>query len=143
MDCHFYESTVYVLTYIPTGKKYVGRSTSVNNRFKSHLLNLTRGKHNNKQLQEDYNRFGGGADAFKVETVGTYRFRPSNFVQNLEFQTMVNLKTYDERYGYNSHDPMMQKIREKNHLPRTIEVKKEKVKKMDKYMVVCFTLVPH
>lgn len=66
-------SDVYVLTYLPTGKKYVGRSTNVENRIQLHMCLLRHGKHNSKELQQDYNRYGGGKDAFSVETVGKYR----------------------------------------------------------------------
>jgi len=109
-------SDVYVLTYLPTGKKYVGRSTNVENRMQLHMCLLRHGKHNSKELQQDYNRYGGGVNAFSIETVGKYRHDRCSADNDLEFQTMIALKTYDERYGYNTHDCAMQKIRKANGL---------------------------
>lgn len=99
---------VYVLTLVSTGKKYVGRTSHYEERKKQHLTALGRGKHNSKLLQHDYDTFGGPV---KFELVGVQTTARQQF--DLEKQTMVNLKTYDERYGYNTTEWAMNPFRRK------------------------------
>ncbi len=107
---------VYVITYLPTGKKYVGKSNDVKTRFEKHLHDLAGRRHPSKGLQADYDTYGGGMDAFKVEIAGEQR--PSYSARDdLEHSTMISLRTYDERYGYNDHDQAMQRVRIENGLP--------------------------
>lgn len=102
---------VYVLTHIPTGKKYVGRTTHPEMRKTSHFSSLNTGKHQCKELQADYDNLG---HELKFEIVG------ENIRNGREFDTekklMVKLKTYDERYGYNTSDWAMNPIRKANGL---------------------------
>lgn len=108
---HHKESLVYVLTYLPTGKKYVGRTSNLKNRIGQHLSCLKYGHHNSAELQDDYNQYGGGKDAFRVEVVGKYQWHVGRVETDLEFLVMTALHTYDEKYGYNTHDCAMQKLR--------------------------------
>lgn len=107
---------VYVITYLPTGKKYVGKSIDVKARFEKHFYDLARRRHPSKGLQKDYDTYGGGMDAFKVEIAGEQRPLYSA-KDDLERSTMIKLRTYDERYGYNDHDQAMQRVRIENGLP--------------------------
>ena len=105
--------SIYVITYKPTGKKYVGKTTiALRNRLDCHLSKLRRGVHASKEFQEDYNRFGGDICDFDIELYGVqYRTgrRKSQF--NMEHHLIIALKTYNALYGYNTHDPAMQWIR--------------------------------
>lgn len=102
---------VYVLTHVPTGKKYVGRTVHPELRKITHFSSLKTGKHSCKALQADYDKLGHD---LKFEVIG------KNVRNGREFDTekklMVELKTYDERYGYNTQDWAMNPIRKKNGL---------------------------
>ncbi|MFM0224844.1 GIY-YIG nuclease family protein [Paraburkholderia dipogonis] len=56
---------VYTIT-APDGRVYVGASTHVGNRWKSHRTLGRRGKHHNPALQESFTRYGVGAHRFEV-----------------------------------------------------------------------------
>lgn len=105
------ELDVYVLTYLPTQKKYVGKTGNLKNRIQNHISCLNVGHHPCKDLQADYNKYGGGRDAFRIEIAGKYKWHCGDTENDLEYKTMAALKTYDERYGYNTHDCVMQKLR--------------------------------
>lgn len=107
---------VYVITYLPTGKKYVGKSRDVKQRFDRHYYSLRGHRHSVAEFQRDYDKFGGGRDAFKVEIID-YQFPYLSDRFDPEHSTMMQLKTYDSRYGYNTHDHMVQWIREREGLP--------------------------
>lgn len=107
---------IYVITYLPTGKKYVGKSKDVTCRFKGHYYSLRSHCHPCPEFQRDYDKFGGGREAFKVEIID-YQFAYFSDRHDPEHSAMIKLKTYDERYGYNTHDNAMQWIREKDGLP--------------------------
>lgn len=107
---------VYVITYLPTGKKYVGKSSDVKMRFETHFHDLAGHRHSSKGMQADYDTYDGGMESFKVEIVGE-QSRHHSAKDDLEHSTMIALRTYDERYGYNDHDQAMQRVREENGLP--------------------------
>ena len=92
---------VYVLTQINTGKKYVGRTTDPKTRQKRHMTALRGGYHNNKEMQADFDKYHGD---YRFEVVGYDDHHNSTGFWSLEKQTMIRLKTYDTRYGYNSND---------------------------------------
>ena len=102
---------VYVLTHVKTEKKYVGRTAFPEMRKRLHFNSLKRGQHPCKELQADYNNID---HELKFEVVG------ENIRNGREFDTekklMVELKTYDERYGYNTNDWAMNPIRRANGL---------------------------
>jgi hypothetical protein len=96
--------SIYVITNTVNNKKYVGCGNR-NVRHKSHLSNLRSHRHSNKPLQEDFDRYGENAFVFEYLREGDF---------DDERALMIELKTYDERFGYNSVDPGMQKIRRLN-----------------------------
>lgn len=108
----FPKEYVYVLTHVQTGKKYVGRTTHPELRRISHFSTLNTGHHSCKALQYDYDHHG---HELKFEVIC------ENMRNGREFDTekkmMVQLKTYDERYGYNTNDWAMNPIRKANGLP--------------------------
>jgi hypothetical protein len=109
-----FKHNIYVLTYLPTGKKYVGK-TGYNDdgkvRLHFHINKLQHGVHPSKQFQADYEKYGGDKESFKIEYVGVQwwseKFKLKHF--DLEKRLMLKLKTYDSRYGYNSQDPSMKR----------------------------------
>ena len=113
---HHKYTEVYVLTYLPTGKKYVGKTTNMEYRFQQHVSSLRNGHHNSRELQQDYDQYGGDKKAFLIETVGRRKGNSGRTGSDLEIATMIALRTYDEIYGYNTHDCAMQKIRKAENL---------------------------
>lgn len=105
-----FKNYVYVLTHIPTGKKYVGRTCHPELRKQQHITAAKRGKHPCKNLQADYDKYGG---EFSYEIVCEC---PKEKPYDKEKQLMMELKTYDEKYGYNTNDWAMNPIRKKNGL---------------------------
>lgn len=114
---------VYILTHVPTGKKYVGRTFNPENRKSIHYSCLRNGRHRCRALQEDYDKLG---HELKFEVVGENVRNGRQF--DTEKKLMVELKTYDERYGYNINDWAMNPIRKAhglsfkkgNHQPATM-----------------------
>lgn len=108
------KSYVYVLTYLPTGRKYVGKTSYYDDgkmRLHFHLYKLQNGIHTSKQFQRDYDCFGGGNENFKFEYVDEMRWSEKFTMPyfDTEKRLMLKLKTYDDRYGYNSQDPSMRR----------------------------------
>ena len=59
---------IYIIKNIENNRVYVGETLDVVRRWTEHLQNLHDGKHNNKELQKDFNIFGKGVFEFYVET---------------------------------------------------------------------------
>jgi group I intron endonuclease len=58
---------VYAITCEATGKRYVGGTTRVKRRWRyDHCWELRAGKHYNRRLQRDWDRYGEGAFTFEV-----------------------------------------------------------------------------
>ena len=116
----YWQEVVYAITYLPTGKKYVGKTRRpLSTRLYQHYLLLRKGAHTAADWQKDYNEYGGGLDAFAIEDVCIQRrkcYGRNRLPVNMEKQTMLALRTFDEQYGYNTHDPAMQTIRESKGL---------------------------
>ena len=58
---------IYKITCKENGKVYIGRSINIDERLKSHKRSLVSGKHINKKLQADFNKYGEDAFVFEVE----------------------------------------------------------------------------
>lgn len=116
ISSRYHRRDIYVITYLPTGKKYVGKSKDVKQRFKTHYYSLREHRHPSQEFQNDYDKFGGDRKSFKVEVID-YQFAYFSDRYDPEHSAMIKLKTYDERYGYNTHDHGVQWIREKDGLP--------------------------
>lgn len=57
---------VYVIRNVKTGWEYVGASSNIFKRFKSHTSRLTCGKHLSKLMQEDWRKVGAAGFEFLV-----------------------------------------------------------------------------
>lgn len=107
-------SHVYVLTYLPTGRKYVGKTIYNDGgkmRLHLHLQKLNNHNHSSKQFQADYDKYGGDSKNFRFEYVDevwwSERYTKRHF--DTEKRWMLKLKTFDNRFGYNSQDPSMKR----------------------------------
>ena len=57
---------VYKITNKKTNATYIGASTALPRRWRTHKLDLGKGQHYNTNLQEDYNKYGLEAFEFEV-----------------------------------------------------------------------------
>lgn len=103
--------SLYIIENTRNGRKYVGSTERPAWRFKEHIKALQHHRHKIPLFQEDYDKYGEDAFVFKVV---------SEFVEigghNDEYEMMRKLKTYDEKYGYNYMDPVMNNDRKNNGL---------------------------
>lgn len=58
---------IYKITCKENNRVYIGRSIDIDNRLKNHKYSLRAGRHTNKKLQDDFNKFGEDAFLFEVE----------------------------------------------------------------------------
>ena len=94
-------NTIYAIQHRQTGRIYVGRTASLDQRLKAHFLALRSNSHPNELMQSDYNEFGEDYEIFILEEVeNKYPLR-----RDAEHKWMETLGTGDERIGYNSRDP--------------------------------------
>lgn len=59
-------SGVYCIKCKSLNKHYIGSSSNVMRRLNTHKLELSRGSHNNRALQYDYDKYGESDFEFKV-----------------------------------------------------------------------------
>lgn len=92
-----YPTGVYCLRNTVNGKRYVGSSSrSVTGRLQDHRRCLRAGTHNNRHLQNAWNKYGEDAFAFEV----LLRCKPENCVR--WEQWCINYhKSADRHHGYN------------------------------------------
>lgn len=57
---------IYLITNIETNKQYVGKSKDIERRWKQHMNNLNCNEHHNKELQEDWIKYGQDKFTFKI-----------------------------------------------------------------------------
>jgi group I intron endonuclease len=83
---------IYQITCLPTGKRYVGSSVNVSNRWSQHKTDLRAGRHPNPYLQRAWKRHGQKAFVIKVlEFVGLS-------VKLLSPDVVLQLKAAEERW---------------------------------------------
>ena len=90
---------VYMIQNNITGKKYIGSSFNVSSRMHDHLLELKRNRHTNKEMQEDFNKYGENSFSF----VPLFETK-DNEKTNAEYFLMAVLRTHNREYGYNYKD---------------------------------------
>lgn len=82
---------VYLIENSVTGRKYVGSSSNVDRRIKTHKQHLEKGCHNNRKLQKDHDLYG--MDSFKFVI--------------LEKDVAHDLLTAYEKYWIYKHDAIV------------------------------------
>ena len=87
---------VYCIRCKVNNKAYIGSSVDIKRRWGSHKAELRAGSHYNKQLQEDYNKYG--ADSFLYTIL--INCKPQML---LKYENMYILlfNTRDKSLGYN------------------------------------------
>src|SRR5262245_3394078 len=60
-------SGIYTIRNLITGAVYVGQTINLKDRREHHFGLLSKGKHPNRRLQEDYSTYGSGAFVFRRE----------------------------------------------------------------------------
>ena len=99
------KSYIYMLYNFANNKIYVGHTVHPEIRKRDHINALRRGSHPNKEMQADFDKFGDVFFFTIIEEKCGFREKSN------EYEWMRKLKTYDERYGYNTHDWATQGMR--------------------------------
>lgn len=60
--------TVYSIRCNRNGKNYVGVTCDLQNRLYAHMHRMRIGKHSNREMQDDYNRYGADFSFYELET---------------------------------------------------------------------------
>ena len=66
------EHFIYAITFLPTNKRYIGRSINPKGRWHTHKSQLMTNKHWCRELQEDWNNNGKKAFSFTVIQRGIF-----------------------------------------------------------------------
>nr|YP_009184752.1 putative GIY YIG homing endonuclease [Oogamochlamys gigantea]ALO62839.1 putative GIY YIG homing endonuclease [Oogamochlamys gigantea] len=83
------KSGLYSITCIPLQKHYMGQSSYVTRRLNAHKSMLKRGCHENKALQDDYNKYGKNNFLFQKLLLGVGL--PKNKLEKLEVRVLETL----------------------------------------------------
>lgn len=86
---------VYAIHNLVTGKKYIGQSVSIKNRWRKHLLELRNNRHHSKHLQHSFNKYGENVFIFGIIEECDYK--------NLTAREQYWINHFDSyNNGYNS-----------------------------------------
>lgn len=89
---------VYVIRHNKTDRIYVGSSSQVDLRIRSHLENLRRGRHPVEDMQSDYDSYGDDYTISVVDEIEQYHEREK------EYQWMKRYRSFERGIGYNYKD---------------------------------------
>ena len=89
---------VYAIQHNVTGKIYVGSSAKPEHRYKTHIYSLRSGKHNIREMQEDFINYGEDYSFYILETIERFEDRGK------EYEWMKKLGSCDKNKGYNYKD---------------------------------------
>lgn len=87
---------IYRIKCKQNGKIYVGRTRQVKHRFAVHATSLRGGYHENKALQEDFNKYGDANFEIKIIT------KTADKHDRSEAYYIEHLHSYNPLYGYNN-----------------------------------------
>lgn len=68
------QSGIYCIINVNNNKRYIGQSIKVKSRFSSHKLRLRKNKHENRYLQNSYNKHGMETFKFTILEYCDYEF---------------------------------------------------------------------
>ena len=91
--------SIYAIRCIKNGKLYIGRTTNLIRRIEVHFQELKSGRHTNKEMLEDYKKYGREEfEIYLLEENIPFDERRK------EYKYMEQFNTYDKKYGYNHKD---------------------------------------
>ena len=93
-----YPRSIYMITHLPTGRKYIGSSHNVEARIKSHLYALRKGTHPVEDMQADYDRFG---EKYSYAIIGEINDKSED---HKEYDCMMEFHSHLQSQGYNYKD---------------------------------------
>src|ERR1035437_1091737 len=92
-------SGIYVIEYVPDGRKYIGYATNMDCRWKKHKKDLEMNRHDNDYLQKTYNKYGKECFIYYIIE------ELSNDIDNLKIIEKYWIKFYhtfeDKTKGFN------------------------------------------
>jgi len=92
-------SGIYCIENLINGKKYIGKSTNIDKRFKNHTSTLNKGTNDNEYLQIDWNiQFGNNFKFYLVQEC------PKEQLDDLEIEIIEYYNTNNRKFGYNMTD---------------------------------------
>ena len=91
-----FPQVVYAMQHRVTKKIYIGLTSNLASRYRSHMSLLRKNKHHSKLMQKEYNEYGGEYDVFILDKVEKYTERCK------EREWMQYYQTKDKHYGYNT-----------------------------------------
>lgn len=87
---------IYMIKNMHNNKVYIGQSANINKRWNNHRSKLENNSHENKHLQDSYNKYG--KDNFEYTIICECRKEELN---DLEKYYIRKYHSYDNKYGYN------------------------------------------
>lgn len=93
-----YPRSIYEITHIPTGRRYVGSSSDVMKRWKKHLWELQKGIHPVEDMQSDYDQLGG---EYSFAIIGQIADESED---HKEYDCMLDRYSNMRGHGYNYKD---------------------------------------
>jgi len=93
---HSEHAGIYKIVNLENGRIYIGSTTTFRKRFKSHNHTLTSGKHTNKFLQNDFNKYG--TDNFLIEVLEHVTFDPLESLSDKKKKLISVEQTYIDKY---------------------------------------------
>lgn len=99
---------IYTITCLVNNRKYVGRTMQPRFRVRAHYNALISNRHNNKRLQEDFNKYGVENFMFQIIERNPGSCHASD---TREAYWMKKYKSYLPEFGYNEHDPRFEPTR--------------------------------
>ena len=93
-----YPRSIYEITHLATGRKYVGSSTDVTKRWKKHLWELQKGIHPVEAMQRDYDRLG---KEYSFAIIGQIADESED---HKEYDCMIERESNIRGRGYNYKD---------------------------------------
>ena len=89
--------SIYCIKNKINKKQYIGQSTNVNKRIKSHINSLRNNSHHNQYLQNSWNKYG--EKNFEITILEENC--PDELLDYFERYYISTWKTMDSKYGYN------------------------------------------